>query len=199
MLLIGLTGGIASGKSTVARLLAEHGAVVVDADVIAREVVAPGTPGHRAILERFGRDILAPDGAIDRPALARLAFADAAALADLNAITHPDVMRVIAEQVAAYRDTDLVVVVEVPLLVETGLAGAFDEVVVVEASPETQLARLACDRAMTAEQASERIAAQATADQRRAVAATILHNDGSLGELERAVDELWNRFVDGAR
>jgi dephospho-CoA kinase len=186
---VGLTGGVGSGKSTVARLLAGHGAVVIDADAIAREVVEPGTAGLAAVVEEFGAEVLTADGALDRPKLAAVVFADEAKRARLNAIVHPLVGRRTAELMAA-APPDAVVVYDVPLLVESDLAGGFDLVVVVEASVETRLARLA-GRGMAEADARERMAAQATDDQRRAVADVVVDNNGGLEELRHNVDHLW--------
>ena len=185
MLRIGLTGGIGSGKSTVAALLVERGAVLVDADRIAREVVAPGTPGLAAVAEAFGDDVLADDGALDRPALAAIVFADPQARARLDAIVHPLVRARAAELVAA-APADAIVVNDVPLLVETGQAGSYDLVVVVEAELETRVARLV-RRGLTVDDARARIAAQATDEQRRAVADVVLDNSGTPEELAALV------------
>jgi dephospho-CoA kinase len=193
MLRIGLTGGIGSGKSTAAARFAELGAVVIDADVLAREVVAVGTPGLARVVSRFGPEILRPDGSLDRPALGKLVFGDAAALADLNAIVHPLVAERRAELMAA-AGPDAVVVSDVPLLVETGMAGDFDAVVVVEAPLAARLARLA-SRGLAAEEARSRIARQASDEQRRAVATVVLDNSGDRAELERAVDAAWRQLV----
>jgi len=189
VLRIGLTGGIGSGKSTVSRLLAEHGAVIVDADAIAREVVEPGTPGLAAIVEAFGISILAADGSLDRPALAAVVFADPEARKRLDAIVHP-LVRARAAEVAAAAPADAVVVNDVPLLVETGQAGSYDLVLVVEADPATRVARLV-QRGLTAEDARARMAAQATDEQRRAVADVVLDNSGTPEELEAQVDRFW--------
>jgi dephospho-CoA kinase len=189
VLRIGLTGGIGSGKSTVSRLLVERGAVLVDADVLAREVVAPGTPGLAAVVEAFGPQVLAPDGSLDRPALAAVVFADPEARARLDGIVHPLVRRRAAELVAA-APADSVVVQDVPLLVETGQAAAFDLVLVVEADPETRVARLV-QRGLTEDDARARIAAQASDEQRRAVADVVLDNSGTLEQLADQVDRLW--------
>jgi len=148
MLLVGLTGGIGSGKSTVARMLEARGAVVFDADILAREAVAPGTPGHDAVVARFGADVLAPGGEVDREALAAIVFADPAARRDLEAIVHPEVRRLFAEGCEAHRDTEAVVVFSAPLLVETGMHSAFDVLVVVSAPVQTQVERLLRDRGM---------------------------------------------------
>jgi dephospho-CoA kinase len=190
---VGLTGGVGAGKSTVAALLAELGAVVIDADALAREVVEPGTPGLAAVAERFGAGILTADGALDRPALARLVFADDRARADLNAIVHPLVGKRSAEIMAGLPD-DTVVVYDVPLLVENDLAGGFDTVVVVEAETDTRVRRLV-QRGLAEEDARARIAAQASDEQRRAVADEIVRNDGSTAELATAVRGLWRRLT----
>lgn len=189
---VGLTGGVGSGKSTVAALLAARGAVIIDADAIAREVVEPGTPGLQAIVERFGTDVLAPDGSLDRPKLASVVFADEAARADLNMIVHPLVGRRSAELMAA-APADAVVVYDVPLLVEGNLAAGFDVVVVVEASEQTRLERLE-GRGLPEAEARARMAAQASDEQRRAVAHEIVNNDGTLEALETEIDLVWQRL-----
>lgn len=189
MLRVGLTGGIGSGKSTVAALLARRGAVVVDADRIAREVVEPGTPGLAAVVEAFGDDVLAADGSLDRPALAAVVFADPEARARLDGIVHPLVRRRAAELLAGLPD-DAVVVNDVPLLVETGQAGGYDLVVVVETDPGIRVARLV-ERGLPEDDARARIAAQATDEQRRAVADVVVDNRGTPEELAAAVDRLW--------
>src|SRR4051812_16048300 len=193
VLRIGLTGGIGSGKSTVSRLLAGHGAVIVDADVIAREVVEPGTPGLAAVVEAFGSGVLGPDGALDRPALAAVGFADPEARRRLDAIVHP-LVRARAAEVAAAAAPDAVVVNDVPLLVETGQAGAYDLVLVVQADPDARVARLV-QRGLTAEDARARMAAQATDEQRRAVADVVLDNSGTEAELGAQVDRFWAEKV----
>ncbi len=190
---VGLTGGVGAGKSTVAELLAGHGAVVVDADRIAREVVEPDTDGLRAVVGRFGTGVLRPDGTLDRPALAARVFDDPAARADLEAILHPRIGARSAA-LAAAAPADAVVVHDVPLLVENGLGGGFDTVVVVEAPLEVRLARLA-ERGLPREQARARIAAQAGDEQRRAVADHLLTNAGTRTELARQVDTLWARLT----
>jgi dephospho-CoA kinase len=193
MLRMGLTGGIGSGKSTVAGLLAARGARVVDADRIAREVVEPGTPGLAAVVEAFGPQVLTPEGALDRPALAAIVFADPAARARLDGIVHPLVRARAAELVAA-APPDAVVVQDVPLLVETGQAGAYDLVLVVEGDLETRVRRLV-QRGLGAEDARARIAAQATDEQRRAVADVVLDNSGTREELEAQVERFWAERV----
>jgi dephospho-CoA kinase len=189
VLRVGLTGGIGSGKSMVAGRLAERGAVVVDADRIAREVVEPGTPAHAEILAAFGPDVFAADGTLDRAAMAGLVFADPSARARLNGIVHPKVGARTAELVAA-APRDAVVVYDIPLLVENGLAG-FHIVLVVHAAEPERLRRLAQARGMTEEDARARIAAQATDEQRRAAADVWLDNSGTRDELVAAVDALW--------
>ena len=193
MLRIGLTGGIGSGKSTAAERFAELGAVVIDADQIAREVVQPGTPGLAQVVERFGERVLRPDGSLDRPGLATLVFDDPAALAALNGIVHPLVAARRASLMAE-AGPDAVVVSDVPLLVETGMAGDFDAVVVVEAPLDQRLARLAA-RGLAAEEARARMARQASDEQRRAVATVLLDNSGSQPELARQVDAAWQRLT----
>ncbi len=196
MLRIGLTGGIGSGKSTVAALLVERGAVLVDADVLAREVVGPGTPGLAAVVAAFGPGVLGPDGSLDRPALAAVVFADPEQRARLDAVVHP-LVRARAAELVAQAPADAVVVQDVPLLVETGQAGSYDLVVVVQASLPVRLARLE-QRGMTEADARARIAGQATDDQRAAAADVLLHNDGTREELAAQVDELWRDRVAGA-
>lgn len=198
MLLVGLTGGIGSGKSTVARMLEKRDAVVFDADVLAREVVEPGTPGHAAVIERFGANVLAPGGELDREALASIVFADPAARRDLEAIVHPEVRRRFAEGTEAYRDTDRVVIFSAPLLVETGMHSAFDLLVVVSASTTTQIDRLMRDRGMSEDTVRSRIAAQATPEARAEVADVLIDNEGSLEELERRVERLWSELSERA-
>ncbi|TNC17403.1 dephospho-CoA kinase [Georgenia sp. 311] len=187
---IGLTGGIGAGKSTVARELARLGALVVDADAIAREVVAPGTPGLAAVVAEFGDSVLAPDGSLDRAALGRVVFADPAARARLEAITHPLIGAESARRTAA-APPGTVVVHDVPLIVERGLAAQYDLVVVVGADEEVRIDRLVRDRGMTREEALARVRAQATDAQRRAVADVWLDNSGTREELLERVRELW--------
>jgi dephospho-CoA kinase len=193
VLRIGLTGGIGSGKSTVARLLAERGAQVVDADVLAREVVGPGTPGLAAVAEAFGPGVLTGDGALDRPALAAVVFGDPEARARLDGIVHP-LVRARAVQLIAAMPPDAVVVQDIPLLVETGQAASFDLVLVVEADLSARVARLV-DRGLTEEDARARIAAQATDEQRRAVADVVLDNSGTPEQLAAQVDRFWAERV----
>lgn len=191
MLLVGLTGGIGSGKSTVARMLERHGAVVFDADVLAREAVEPGTPGHDAVVERFGPNVLLPGGALDREALGSIVFADPAARRDLEAIVHPEVRRLFAEGCERYRGTDAVVVFGAPLLVETGMHTAFDVLIVVAAPVEQQVERLLRDRAMPEAAIRARIDAQLPLADKIEVADVVVDNDGSIDDLQAQVDAVW--------
>ncbi|MEU6329548.1 dephospho-CoA kinase [Streptomyces sp. NPDC047049] len=193
MVKVGLTGGIGAGKSEVSRLLASYGAVVLDADKIAREVVEPGTPGLAAVVEEFGGDVLAPDGTLDRPKLGRIVFSDPGKLKALNAIVHPLVGARSAE-LEASAGPDAVVVHDVPLLTENGLAPLYDLVVVVDAAPQTQLDRLVRLRGMAEEEATSRMGAQATREQRLAVADLVIDNDGPLDALEPQVRAVWERL-----
>jgi len=191
VLLVGLTGGIGSGKSTVAELLARRGAVVVDADAVAREVVEPGTPALAALVERFGPGILAADGSLDRAALAALAFADDASREALEAITHPAINEEFLRRIMAAPE-DAVVVCDVPLLAESQQAQArgYSVVIVVEAPLEVRLDRLEA-RGVARDDARRRIAAQATDEERRALATHLIDNSGDRADLERQVDDLW--------
>ncbi len=193
VLRIGLTGGIGSGKSTVARLLAGRGAHLVDADVLAREVVEPGTPGLTAVVDAFGEGVLTADGALDRPALAGVVFGNADARARLDGIVHPLVRARAAELVAA-APPDSVVVQDVPLLVEIGQAGSYDLVLVVQADLDTRVRRLV-GRGLSEQDARARIAAQATDEQRRAVADVVLDNSGTPEHLVAQVDRFWAERV----
>ncbi|MET7912435.1 dephospho-CoA kinase [Streptomyces avermitilis] len=195
MLKVGLTGGIGAGKSEVSRLLVEHGAVLIDADRIAREVVAPGTPGLAAVVEAFGTDVLAPDGSLDRPKLGSIVFTDPDKLAVLNSIVHP-LVGARSRELETAAAADAVVIHDVPLLAENGLAPLYDLVVVVDARPETQLDRLVRLRGMTEQDARARMAAQATREKRLAIADVVIDNDVPLEELERRVGDVW---VDLAR
>lgn len=195
MLTVGLTGGIGSGKSTVSRLLASYGAVVVDADLLAREVVAVGTPGLAALVEVFGPQVLQPDGSLDRPRLGARVFGDPAELARLNTVVHPLVAERTAELFGrAERSGAAVLVHDVPLLVENGLQGRYDEVVVVAVSPAVQLARLMTTRGMSERDAEARMSAQAPLADKLAVATRVLDNDGSRAELEAQVQALWGEL-----
>ncbi|WP_394434980.1 dephospho-CoA kinase [Streptomyces sp. SGAir0957] len=190
MVKVGLTGGIGAGKSEVSRLLVERGAVLVDADKIAREVVEPGTPGLAAVVEAFGEEVLAADGTLDRPRLGAIVFADPDKLAVLNSIVHPLVGARSADLEAA-AGADAVVVHDVPLLTENGLAPLYDLVIVVDASTETQLDRLTRLRGMTEEDARARMAAQATREKRREIADVVIDNDVPLDRLVEQVDAVW--------
>jgi dephospho-CoA kinase len=194
VLMVGLTGGIGSGKSTVAAMLASLGAVIVDADRIAREVVEPGTDGLAEVVATFGTSVLAPDGSLDRPALGRIVFADEAKRRALEAIVHPRVRERSAELVANAA-ADAVVVNDIPLLAETGTARRFNKVIVVVADTETRVARLMRDRGMSEDEARSRIAAQATDDQRRAIADIVIVNDGTPDELRASVEQAWQTLV----
>lgn len=198
MLKVGLTGGIGAGKSEVSRLLVEHGAVLIDADRIAREVVAPGTPGLAAVVEAFGRDVLAGDGGLDRPKLGSIVFADAEKLAVLNSIVHP-LVGARSRELESAAAADAVVVHDVPLLAENALAPLYDLVIVVDASPETQLDRLVRLRGMTEEDARARMAAQATREKRLEIADIVIDNDVPLEDLRRRVTDVWADLVRRAR
>jgi dephospho-CoA kinase len=193
IMIVGLTGGVGSGKSTVAAMFAEHGAVIVDADKIAREVVEPGTPGLAAVVAAFGPDVLTADGALDRPKLAGIVFDDDAARTRLNEIVHPLIGERSA-QLAAVAPPNSIVIYDVPLLVEGNVVRAYQMVIVVEAPRELRLQRLA-GRGMDRPQAEARMAAQASDEQRRAVADEVIVNDGPLDDLRRAVDEVWERVL----
>ncbi|MEY9966437.1 dephospho-CoA kinase [Streptacidiphilus sp. MAP12-16] len=197
MLKVGLTGGIGAGKSEVSRLLASYGAVVVDADLIAREVVAPGTEGLAAVVAEFGPEVLMPDGSLDRPKLGAVVFADPARLAALNAIVHPLVGRRSAE-LEAQAGTDDVVVHDVPLLAENGLAPRYDLVVVVDAADGTRLERLVKLRGMAEAEAGARMAAQASREKRLAVADLVIDNDGPMERLEPQVRAIWRELRERA-
>jgi dephospho-CoA kinase len=197
VLRVGLTGGIGAGKSEVSRRLAALGAVLVDADVAAREVVEPGTPGLGEIAAVFGPEVIRADGTLDRERLGQLVFADADLRAKLNAIVHPLVherMRQVEQQGIRAAGPSAVVVHDVPLLAENALAAGFDLVIVVDAPEDVQLERLEASRGMPAEQARERMAAQATREQRLAVADIVIENSGSLEDLDRRVGEVWNEL-----
>jgi dephospho-CoA kinase len=191
---VGLTGGIASGKSAVSAILAELGAVVIDADLLAREVVARGTPGLAAVVEEFGPEVLTPDGDLDRAAVGALVFADPDARRRLEAIVHPLVHQRSAELEAA-APADAVVVHDIPLLAEVGRAGSFDAVVVVDAPAELQVQRMVGDRGWTREEAESRMAAQATREQRLAIATHVVDNTGSLEDLRRQVEAIYDELV----
>jgi dephospho-CoA kinase len=190
---VGLTGGVASGKSTVSAILAELGAVVIDADALAREVVARGTPGLDAVVAEFGPSLLTPEGDLDRPAMGRLVFGDEAARRRLEAIVHPLVIERMAELEAAAGEHD-VVVHDIPLLAEGGRADTFDAVVVVDAPRDLQVERMLSERGWTREDAESRIAAQATREQRRAIATHVIDNNGSLEDLRARVEAVFDEL-----
>lgn len=193
MLTVGLTGGIGSGKSEVARRLASLGAVIVDSDVIAREVVEPGTEGLAQVVAEFGDQVLSADGSLDREALAAVVFADDDARKRLSTILHPLIGARALEAVAAAgeRDPDAIVVQDIPLLVESDLGKHYQVVIVVDTRTETQLERLTKLRGMSEADAMARIAAQATREQRRAAATHVIVNDGDLDALDAQVREVW--------
>ena len=191
---VGLTGGVASGKSTVAALLRELGAVVVDSDVLAREVVEPGTPGLAAVVEAFGPEVLTTDGALDRPALGAVVFGDEAARRRLEAILHP-LIRARAAELEAAAPEGTVVVHDIPLLVETGQADRFDAVLVVDVPVETQVGRMVRDRGMSREDALARVAAQADREQRLAAATHVVDNTGTREDLRDRVTEVLEKLV----
>lgn len=198
MTMIGLTGGIASGKSTAAQRLVEHGAVLIDADAVVRELQAPGGAAIAPMLEAFGPEILQADGSLDRPALGQHVFADPAARQRLNAIIHPLVRErseQLVEQARAQRGPEAVIVRDIPLLVETGQAGQMDLVLVIEAPRAQRIRRMVQDRGMSAEDAAARIDAQASDEQRRAVADDVLVNDGTREQLLAQVDDWWSRRI----
>ncbi|WP_293784259.1 dephospho-CoA kinase [uncultured Aeromicrobium sp.] len=194
MLRVGLTGGIGSGKSTVSALLRERGAVVIDYDQLARDVVEPGQPALTAIARRFGPQVLHPDGTLNRPALGAIVFADVDARRDLEAITHPAI-RDRAVQIERAAGPDSIVVHDNPLLVEMGAAEQCDVVVVVDVPEPVQIQRLVHDRGMSEDDARARIAAQASRAQRIAVADHVIDNSGTVNELVRTVGDLWDELV----
>jgi dephospho-CoA kinase len=190
---VGLTGGVASGKSTVSAILDELGAVVVDADVLAREAVAPGTDGLREVVEAFGPDLLTDEGELDRPAMGAIVFADAEKRRVLEAIIHPRV-RARGAEIEAAAGPDDVVVHDIPLLAETGQADGFDAVIVVDVPTETQVERMVELRGMTREDAEARVAAQATREERLAIATHVVDNTGTLEDLRRRVTEVYREL-----
>ncbi|MFF0591693.1 dephospho-CoA kinase [Streptomyces antibioticus] len=198
MLKVGLTGGIGAGKSEVSRLLVACGAVLIDADRIAREVVAPGTPGLAAVVEAFGAEVLAEDGSLDRPRLGSIVFADPEKLAVLNGIVHP-LVGARSRELEDAAPEDAVVVHDVPLLTENGLAGLYDVVIVVDADPRTQLDRLVRLRGMSEDDARARMAAQATREERRKIADIVIDNDVPLPGLQARVREVWADLARRAR
>jgi dephospho-CoA kinase len=190
MKVVGLTGGIGAGKSTVSARLAARGAVVVDADAVVKELQARGTPVFEAIVERFGPEVVGPDGELDRPALAAVVFADPEALAELNALVHPAVGAEILRRVAEHQGSDRVVVLDVPLLVESGRYQAAG-VIVVDAPVEVAIERLVRDRGMTVDEARARMARQVSREERLAKADFVIDNHGPPEALDEAVDRAW--------
>ena len=193
MLLVGLTGGIASGKSTVSGMLCERGAEIIDADRIAREVVMPGTPAWGKIREHFGPGILHPDGSIDRQALGDIVFDDKSKLALLNEITHPAIFASIADRLEDLSGKDVVVILDAALLLETGLADGTDTVIVVHSPHEVQVERLQ-GRGVDRPEAEARINAQTDPAERLARADIVIENDGTLADLGERVDEVWEQL-----
>jgi dephospho-CoA kinase len=189
MLVVGLTGGIGAGKSTVSQLLAKHGAVIVDADLIARQVVEPGGPAYEGVVDRFGKGVLLEDGSLNRPALADIVFADADALKDLNAVVHPAVGAVIAERLAEEASTDHVVILDVPLLVESGRTNTAGTIVV-DCPPEGALRR-AVARGLPEDDVRRRMANQVTREERLAKADFVVDNSGPESALAAEVDKAW--------
>ncbi len=199
MQLIGLTGGIASGKSTIGKRFEVLGATRIDADQLARDAVAPGSPGLERVRERFGPEVLLSDGGLDRAKLGGIVFADAEALAALNGIVHPEVKRLFDEQVSAVvaRDPDAIILYEVPLLAETGKAADFNLVVVAEAPASQRMQRMIELRGMTAEDAAGRMSHQASDEERRAIADVVIDTSGSEVETFAQVDALWAKLKPG--
>lgn len=195
---VGLTGGVASGKSTVSRILVELGAVLIDGDAIARQVVALGTPGLSAVVAEFGPELLTPEGDLDRPAMGRLVFGDEAARRRLEAIVHPLVFERIVELEAAATG-DEVVIHDIPLLAESGRADTFDEVIVVDAPRAIQVERMVRDRGWTPKESVSRIEAQAGREERLALATYVIENTGTLADLRTRVEEVWDQLMDGNR
>ncbi len=195
---VGLTGGVASGKSTVSAMLRELGAVVIDADALAREVVAKGTPGLAEVVAEFGEDLLTEDGELDRPAMGRLVFGDEAARRRLEAIVHP----LVFEQIVGLEESAPpggVVVHDIPLLAENGRGGDFDAVVVVDAPPELQVERMVRDRGWTREEAESRMRAQASRQDRLAIATHVVENSGTREDLRGRVAEVFDEVVSAGR
>ena len=194
MVLVGLTGGIGAGKSTVASALVARGAVVLDADAIVRDLQHAGTPVFTRIVERFGVSVVGADGELDRAALGALIFADDDARAALNAIVHPEVMTVTSARIAELAPTDTVVVLDIPLLVEVGGGDGMDLVVVVDADEQTRIERLVRDRGMAVEEVRARMNVQASTEQRHALADVVINNDGDRASLTEQMDALWARI-----
>lgn len=194
MLLVGLTGGIGSGKSSVARMLGEHGAVVFDADRLAREAVELGTRGYVAVVELFGSDVLLPGGELDRPALAKRVFSNDIERRELESVLHPEIFRMLRERVAPFKDSDRVVVFDAPLLIESGFDAECDVVVLVEAPMGVRIKRVMIDPGRSEEDIRARNAAQASEEVKEARADAVIQNDGPLDALERQVERLWGEL-----
>jgi dephospho-CoA kinase len=194
---VGLTGGVASGKSTVSAILVELGAVVIDADQLARDVVARGTPGLDAVVEEFGRELLTPDGDLDRPAMAKQVFADEAARRRLEEIIHPLVFEE-TKKLEAEAPPDAVVVHDIPLLAESGRADSFDAVIVVDAPEEQQVDRMRRERDWSREEAESRISAQASREDRLAIATYVIDNSGDLADLRTQVEEVYRKLSESS-
>ena len=193
MLLVGLTGNIGSGKSTVAQLLSERGATIIDADVLARRAVEQGTPGHRAIVERWGSSILAADGSLDRAALRRIVFGDQAELEQLNSLVHPEVERMRSALVELARDRgDRLVVCDVPLLFERRMTESFDRIVLVDAPRPVRLERLVRERGLRETEGMDMIVSQMPAELKRARADFVIDNDGTITQLDQRVTDVWS-------
>ncbi len=193
MLLVGLTGNIGSGKSTVAQLLSERGATIIDADVLARRAVEQGTPGHRAIVERWGSSILAADGSLDRAALRRIVFGDHAELEQLNSLVHPEVERMRSALVELARDRgDRLVVCDVPLLFERRMTESFDRIVLVDAPRPVRLERLVRERGLRETEGMDMIVSQMPAELKRARADFVIDNDGTITQLDQRVTDVWS-------
>jgi dephospho-CoA kinase len=195
MKILGLTGGIGSGKTVVGEMFARLGAEIIDADQLAREVVEPGQPALEEIVQRFGSDILQPDGRLDRAKLGGIVFADASARAALNAITHPRIRQRMEDAIAARKDRAGVLVLVIPLLYESARTGLVEEVIVVWVDPQTQFRRLIERGGLTAEQARQRIEAQMPLDEKRALADDVIDNRGSLADTQRQVEAIYRRYA----
>lgn len=196
MVYVGLTGNIASGKSQVSHMLAERGATIIDADVLAREAVEPGTTGYERVVGRWGKEILAPDGTIDRAKLRHVAFGDGDELEALNAIVHPQIGRLRRARLAEARARGApIVVYDAPLLFERHIAREFDSIILVDAPRAVRLQRLVEQRGISMEDAVNMIAAQMPAELKRARADFVIENDGTLADLERQVDDVWSRLT----
>jgi dephospho-CoA kinase len=196
MLLVGLTGNIGSGKSTVAQMLSEHGATIIDADVLARRAVELGTASYDKIVARWGSDVLAPDGQLDRAALRRIVFSDHEQLEELNQIVHPEVERLRTRLVEQARvRNDRIVICDIPLLFERHMTDRFDRIILVDAHRAVRLERLVKDRGLGATEAMDMIAAQMPAELKRARADFVIDNDGTLTQLERRVHDVWSALT----